>query len=600
MSLTETVSRPSRASYSCPHCQTSFRKQKTLRLHIREDHQNKTGEEQVNTEEVQLGTEETVNQEGETSLEAENESENTTSESLEDPEAEDIASVEIENESEDTSVKGLESPEAEDISPVEITPISYDEGTEKVKDEDMIQDDNQEPSEDIDTVVIDDNSEDESDERLTRSDQDLPILPRNKILKLIENSDYFRNKPTIIKAFEPSFKNFDILDPSLPKGFLVWEQARPSGRHVDKEFLSPDGQFVLRSKVAAAEYSKMILSHLQSDGEEQMEVRRGRGRAVKKRSVVSVSPEPKRARLSSREGGQDGGNFRYKLRARLASTISRSQEEEEEEEDLMVLSSSLPASTRIKFRPAPSITTRAGVTITQVPSSKSTRRTRKKIKCCDLVFVTTAGFESHRVKKHSNIRKNSTVRRAKPGLAETQKGNQKVDYSCEYCEEQFSSSAELSSHDKTKHKYKCTICKEAFVSKLSFLEHTKANHIVPCQYCKQVFNSEDKLRVHHEKHHSFQCKNCEEIFKVSSSLFKHVSEKHQFHCSFCPKIVDSAEALLKHTEADHRHCETCEDDFYWPDLEHGCFYTRSGTRPATDRVIVQRLYRGYFFFSADD
>ena len=87
---------------------------------------------------------------------------------------------------------------------------------------------------------------------------------------------------------------------------------------------------------------------------------------------------------------------------------------------------------------------------------------------------------------------------------------------------------------------------------------------------------------------------------MSSSLFKHVSEKHQFQCSFCPKVVDSAEALEKHTEADHRHCETCEDDFYWPDLEHGCFYTRSGTRPATDRVIVQRLYRGYFFFSADD
>merc|ERR1719507_346470 len=93
------------------------------------------------------------------------------------------------------------------------------------------------------------------------SDQDIPVLPRETILTLLENSGYFRSKPSILRPFEPSFKNFDIIDSSLPRGFLVWEQARATGSHVDREFLSPDGQFVLRSRVAAAEYSKMILSH---------------------------------------------------------------------------------------------------------------------------------------------------------------------------------------------------------------------------------------------------------------------------------------------------------------------------------------------------
>ena len=595
MSQTETVSKTRRPSYSCQHCQTSFRKLKTLQLHIREDHQEKTDEEQTDNEKVQLDSEdvhyETENPEGETSLDGENESENT-------PEL------------------GFESAEAEDITSVEITPLSSYEQTEELQGDSRLLEEN-EPAEDFDTVVIEDNSEDESDVKQTR-DQDIPILPKQTILKLIESSGYFQKKPTIIKAYEPSFKNFDIIDPSLPRGFLVREQVRSSSpRHVDKEFLSPDGQFVLRSRVAVTEYTKMILGHHQAGGGIERSGRREKRRAtpVKRRSsrlsraqsVVSVSPQPKKVRLSEGAGQAGGGKFREKLRSRLSSSRPG------EDEDLVVLSSSLPASTRIKLNPGPSTSstpffssiTRRGLTITPVLPSNS-RRERKKIKCCDTVFLTMAGFESHRVKKHSSIVRDSTARRPKSRLGETLKrkelpsSDKQVDHGCEYCEEKFSSMAELRNHDKTNHKFKCTICKEAFVNKLTFLEHTKANHIVPCQYCKQVFSSQDTLNFHLEKHHSFQCKDCQETFRLSSSLSKHVSEKHNFPCAFCTRIIDSAEARETHIETEHRHCQTCEDDFFWPDWEHGCYYTKTGTRPATDRVIEQRLYRGYFFFSADE
>ena len=542
-----------------------------MQLHIRVDHQDQTGEDKINPEDI---TEEVHSETGNT-----NEDEGT--------------SLQDENESEDTSVEEVESRETEEIGPVEITPISYDEQTEEFLEAAVVEEDSTEPAEDVDTVVIDDNSEDESDVKIS-SDQDIPILPRETILTLLDNSGYFRSKPSIFRPFEPSFKNFDIIDSSLPRGFLVWEQARATGSHVDREFLSPDGQFVLRSRVAAAEYSKMILSH---HGQPRKTGRRAA--AVKRRSSrlsrTESVPEAKRARLSGGKERREPGKFKDKLKARLSNSRLL---DNDDDDDLMVLSSSLPASTRIKFNPAPSNITRAGVTITEVSHPKT--RARKKIKCCEMLFLTTAGFESHRAKKHSNIIKKTSARKPKLDLGKELPPSNQKDYNCEYCQEKFSSKAELRKHDQSHHKYKCTICKEAFVSKLAFLEHTKANHIVPCSYCKHVFNSQDQLKVHLEKNHNFQCEKCEETFKLATSLSKHVSEKHHFQCSFCSKTEDTAEGLEAHSVAQHRGCEICEDDFYWPDGEHECFYTRTNTRPPSDRLVVQRLYRGYFFFSADD
>ena len=558
-----------------------------MQLHIREDHQDETGEDKINneetTEEVHTDSEKTSQDEG------------TSSD---------------EKESDDTSVEGVESSDdTEEIGPVEITPISYDKQTEEVVEDAVIEEDNPAPAEDIAMVVVDDNSEDESEEKIT-SETDIPILPRETILKLLKNSEYFRSKPTIFRAFEPSFKNFDIIDSSLPRGFLVWEQVRASGgRHTDREFLSPDGQFVLRSRVAAAEYSRMILGHARPSQsparavERRAPVKRRSGRLTSRKRTTAevslISPEPKRPRLSDARGRTEHGKFKDKLKARLSSTRL-----EVEDDDLMVLSSSLPASTRIRFQPAPFTSptiTRAGVTIT--PVLPATSGTRKKIKCCDMLFVTTAGFESHRAKKHSNIVRETSARKPNLDLRKELPSSGKkvkVDYSCEYCEEKFSSKTELKNHDQKNHKYKCTFCKEAFVSKLAYLEHTKANHIVSCSYCKDVFKTQEQLKIHLEKSHSFQCKNCDENFKLAHSLSKHFSEKHTFPCSSCSHMADTAADLETHTEAEHGGCEICEDDFYWADSEHECFYTRTRTRPPNARVQEQRLYRGYFFFSADD
>ena len=313
-------------------------------------------------------------------------------------------------------------------------------------------------------VLIEDDSEDEKELNMSK-DRTFPILSKEAISELLQKSSYFQDKPSIIKPFEPSFKNFDILDPRLPSGFLVWEQHRPGGKHKDREFLSPDGFFVLRSKLAVAEYTKMILSrdHVNDRSRDRVERRSVRLRRKRKRRGSSEEYGGKASRVNS---------FKATLRARLSSNLSNCRASDEELEVLSTSLSTIPSTTKISFASA---IKRRGLTITPLPPVRSNKR--KKIKCCGFLFITKAGFENHRRKKHSD---------------------------------------------------------------------------------REVTLEKDD--------------------SVQDKISKKKTEEG--------------------VERDER-CEECEEDFYWPDEDHECHYTRTNTRPNTDRVIVQRLYRGYFFFSAD-
>lgn len=433
--------------HTCPHCQTTFRKVRTLNLHIREDH-GEDGLHQKNVHDQDEG---------------------------QDNDSDILVGGQSADEEGDRSL--WESTE-ESTDPIEITPMVSDETVERSENIGEAGDDSraitEEKEEDIgeirehaqdeveEPVLIEDDSEDERELNISR-DQTFPILSKEAISELLQKSSYFQDKPSIIKPFEPSFKNFDILDPSLPSGFLVWEQHRPNGKHKDREFLSPDGFFVLRSKLAVAEYTKMILS--------QDHVNDRSGDRVKRRSV----------RLGRKRKGspeKDGGkvrrvsSFKATLRARLSSSQFNSRARDDELEVLSTSLSTIPSTTKISFAPAIS---RRGLTITPLPPVRSNKR--KKIKCCGFLFITKAGFENHRRKKHSD---------------------------------------------------------------------------------REVTLEQD------------------------NSGQDEISKK---------RTEDGVESGER--------CEECEEDFYWPDEDHVCHYTRTNTRPNTDRVIVQRLYRGYFFFSAD-
>ena len=70
----------------------------------------------------------------------------------------------------------------------------------------------------------------------------------------------------MIKLYSPSAsKDFKAVDEDLPEGFRVYENVRRGGKHCDKEFLTPCGEYVLRSKVAAQEYCKLLMTTCQPD-----------------------------------------------------------------------------------------------------------------------------------------------------------------------------------------------------------------------------------------------------------------------------------------------------------------------------------------------
>merc|ERR1719282_930528 len=141
---------------------------------------------------------------------------------------------------------------------IEITPM-IEEGDQPLEFNEQ-----QQKEDDQEEVVVDedgDTNEDVTDEMVIDgwaiSDDDDPKLIR--MTKLLKKSPYFKSRTQSCKRYVQTEKSFmTIEDPSLPEGFRVFEQMRSTGRHIDREFVTPDGFFVLRSKVACTEYAKLM------------------------------------------------------------------------------------------------------------------------------------------------------------------------------------------------------------------------------------------------------------------------------------------------------------------------------------------------------
>ena len=130
------------------------------------------------------------------------------------------------------------------------------------------------------------------------------------------------------------------------------------------------------------------------------------------------------------------------------------------------------------------------------------------------------------------------------------------------------------------------------------LEHVKASHILPCKICKKVFTTQEKLSDHHENTHNNECKKCNTNFNLKGELVAHNTKMHEFPCRFCSSVLDSQESHDEHQVSVHGSCEECEDEFSWPEPGHKCYFTNNKIAPRSERVIEQRLYRGYHFFTA--
>ena len=563
----ESVTENKQKCFSCTQCDSTFRKIKTLNLHIREDHGLDPSEACESSEEL--------------------------------PENDPIQDDELVDKTENTETNVKVSTEeavapdaepAEEVSEEATDPVgASEEATGVIEYVDNLSDavqayqnevtpmDDSVVGEAAETVVSDEKVDPEEDE----FDLDTEDPRLVKMQNLMKKSEYFRSRKTLFKPYVPSDKTFMTLDDlTLPEGFQVYAQSRPGGRHVDKEFLTPDRYFILRSKVACVEYANLmeILDGQTNDDQK---------RAAEEENIIEIESP---IRVTKKRKSVGPASFKAKLKRKFQET---------NDDDVI---EKLPRGTKIHFQastpnPGSSFNHGRGVTITPInmsssmKSSSSSSRRKKSLKCCNRTFMTEVGLNRHKEREHNKPRKTSSE-----SINLIDEEDQQV--KCDHCPRIFKSHSKLTGHVKKDHSVKCGDCKDLFPSRLAMLQHTKESHIIPCKKCKTVYRTKEKLSEHEQKiHHNF-CKFCDLNFDVRTLLITHIKDNHTFRCIYCSEVSSSEQLLDDHMKEKHHQCEECEDEFSWPDSDHQCFYTQNKQAPQSIRVIEQNLYRGYHFFTA--
>ena len=170
-------------------------------------------------------------------------------------------------------------------------------------------------------------------------------------------------------------------------------------------------------------------------------------------------------------------------------------------------------------------------------------------------------------------------------------------FRCAYCESNFDTLEELSSHHKQLHKdkrlrLKCSICTQSFLAKRSLTRHIKTVHegIKPfkCELCNVGYYTNIRLRCHYQRVHkekkrklktSFKCEYCNTEFSSKTSLITHNKKFHDgkklhykplpkkpFKCPICNKGYKVEYYLTLHIQGVHEGkkpflCELCNNAF---------------------------------------
>ena len=246
----------------CSKCSESFRKRKHLKRHLTysncatEADSRKENEEEGQIDEAAGDCE---NESSEAKLQDPREFFYEEQENLAEPhDNENDMDVSVLDASVDTLSDAVEAYQREKNT-IEITPM--DPSLEEAADSNGNMDDSVLMEEEKSPDVVD---LDEYDYPMVDVSSDPQVF---RMQKLMMESEYFNTRKGMVKPYIPSDKTFmTIEDPSLPEGFKVFTQMRPSGKHIDKEFLTPDGFFILRSKVACAEYASLMSQGDQDNG----------------------------------------------------------------------------------------------------------------------------------------------------------------------------------------------------------------------------------------------------------------------------------------------------------------------------------------------
>ena len=164
--------------------------------------------------------------------------------------------------------------------------------------------------------------------------------------------------------------------------------------------------------------------------------------------------------------------------------------------------------------------------------------------------------------------------------------NKSKPLTCQHCDENFSTKAELNKHLRhihlqeqqrgtTNKEFKCPSCDFVTSRKTGLTDHVNAVHdkVKPymCQHCSHTFASNGNLTQHihavHDKLRPFICQYCTYATSSQPNLRKHIKAVHHkirdFKCSTCPFDAASKQLLDRHVQAVHEKiksykCKYCQ------------------------------------------
>ena len=131
-------------------------------------------------------------------------------------------------------------------------------------------------------------------------------------------------------------------------------------------------------------------------------------------------------------------------------------------------------------------------------------------------------------------------------------------YTCDKCQETFTSKAILQKHKNThrttKKQFKCDLCSKSYSHKGSLAIHKKKTHIPnSSDHCEQALSVNSSLLNHIEKF-PFHCDYCEMRFGTRYALRCHqYLQKHgiTFYCDNCNKFYSNSSSLSSHKKRSH-------------------------------------------------
>jgi KRAB domain-containing zinc finger protein len=147
-----------------------------------------------------------------------------------------------------------------------------------------------------------------------------------------------------------------------------------------------------------------------------------------------------------------------------------------------------------------------------------------------------------------------------------------MEYTCNYCEEDFSSNSALKTHIVRKHtfekNFKCDDCGDEFYTKADLNIHVLKNHgneqdAIKCHVssCDYICYNKSHLVRHFEKHEKkneiqYICDICQEIFDKYKNYKSHKSAHKlpkEYRCTYenCDKVYSRSNGLAEHVQNYH-------------------------------------------------